>query len=90
MNENIKTTTLSKAEPETPEKTAPKAPEAPVKAEKPKQDTIYTLEEFSAAPGVLGANVDVIRAAFRCAGKKEATLKEAMTIVKKFKESEVK
>lgn len=66
------------------------APEAHRDASKPKDNSLYTCDEFAANPGVLGANQDIIRAALRVAGKNTATIEEAKKIVKEFSERKVK
>lgn len=54
-------------------------------------EPLYTVEEFAKAPQTLGVNTpDLIRAAFKTAGKTEATVSEANAILKKFKSKEVK
>lgn len=51
----------------------------------------YTVDEYANAPQSLGvSSPDIIRAAFKVAGKKEATTEEAKAIVNKFKNKEVK
>lgn len=52
----------------------------------------YTVEEFAAAPKSLGENTspDIIRAAFKVAGKKEATIEDAKKIVEKYARKEIK
>lgn len=51
----------------------------------------YTVDEFAAAPKSLGVtSPDIIRAAFKVAGKTEATLEEAKKLVLDFKKKEVK
>lgn len=51
----------------------------------------YTVEEFVAAPSALDVeSTDLIRAAFKNAGKEEATVTEAKKIVNEFKKKEVK
>ena len=51
----------------------------------------YTVEEFVAAPSALDVeSPDLIRAAFKNAGKEEATVTEAKKIVNEFKKKEVK
>ena len=53
--------------------------------------TTYTVDEFAAAPKVLEVNSpDIIRAAFKVAGKDEATVEEAKRIVSSFKKKGVK
>lgn len=71
-------------------KTPQEAPEAATVAKKAASAAVYTLDEFSENADVLGANRDIIHAAFRCAKKTSATLEEAKKLVKEFKESEVK
>lgn len=54
-------------------------------------ESTYTIQEFAAAPNVLGAkNTDIVTAALKLAGKETYTVSEAKEIVKKFKEKEVK
>lgn len=51
----------------------------------------YTVAEFVAAPSTLDVqSPDLIRAAFKQAGKEEATIAEAKKIVNEFKTKEVK
>lgn len=51
----------------------------------------YTVDEFAAAPTTLEVkSPDIIRAAFKVAGKHEATLEEAKKIVSDFKKKGVK
>lgn len=51
----------------------------------------YTVAEFVAAPSTLDVqSPDLIRAAFKQAGKEEATVTEAKKIVNDFKKKEVK
>lgn len=51
----------------------------------------YTVDEFAKAPSALDIqSADLIRAAFRKAGKEEATIAEAKKIVNEFKKKEVK
>lgn len=51
----------------------------------------YTVDEFAKAPESLNVTSgDLIRAAFRKAGKDEATLDEAKKLVSDFKKKEVK
>lgn len=51
----------------------------------------YTVDEFAAAPKVLEvSSPDIIRAAFKVAGKTEATVEEAKKIVSSFKKKGVK
>lgn len=51
----------------------------------------YTVEEFASAPNSLGVSTpDIIRAAFKVAGKDKATIEEAKNIINKFKLKEVK
>lgn len=51
----------------------------------------YTVDEFAAAPKSLEVNSpDLIRAAFKVAGKVEATVEEAKRIVSSFKKKGVK
>ena len=65
------------------------APAAKVAA-KPAAPT-YTVDEFAAAPKALDvSSPDIIRAAFKVAGKTEATLEEAKKIVSSFKKKGVK
>ena len=53
--------------------------------------SVYTVDEFAAAPKSLNVNSpDIIRAAFRLAGKDKATVEEAKKIVTDFKKKEVK
>lgn len=67
-------------------KTETKAPVAKTPAE-----PAYTVEEFAKVPQSLGVeSPDLIRAAFKIEGKKEATVEEAKTILKKFRSKEVK
>lgn len=52
---------------------------------------MYTVNEFCKAPQTLDvSNPDIIRAAFKTAGVKSATVDDAKAIVKKFKNKEVK
>lgn len=67
-----------------------KTKEAPKPVAKQTEAT-YTVDEFASAPQSVGANTqDIIRAAFRVAGKESATIEEAKKIVKDFKERKVK
>lgn len=51
----------------------------------------YTVDEFAAAPKSLDVtSPDIIRAAFRLAGKDKATVEEAKKIVADFRKKEVK
>ena len=51
----------------------------------------YTVEEFMAVPNSVGvSSPDLIKAAFKIAGKEKATVEEAKKIVEKFKNKEVK
>lgn len=51
----------------------------------------YTVDEFATAPKSLGVtSPDLIRAAFKVAGKVEATVEEAKKIVSDFKKRGVK
>ena len=51
----------------------------------------YSVEEFASAPNSLGVSTpDIIRAAFKVAGKDKATIEEAKNIINKFKLKEVK
>lgn len=51
----------------------------------------YTVEEFVKAPKTIGVeSPDIIRAAFKVAGKDSATVEEAKKIVETFKKKEVK
>lgn len=53
--------------------------------------TTYTVEEFAAAPKTLGVeSPDIVTAAFRVKGKKEATVEEAKKIVKEYAGKEIK
>lgn len=52
---------------------------------------MYTVEEFAKVPQSLGLeNPDIIRAAFKTAKVKSATVDDAKAIVNKFKNKEVK
>lgn len=70
--------------------TPTEATEAPKKDNTPYDNTVYSVDEFAAAAGVLEANADIVRAAFRVAGLKEATFKDAKNLVDTFKKTEVK
>lgn len=51
----------------------------------------YTVDEFAAAPNSVGVqSADIVRAAFKMAGKEVATLEEAKKIVSVFRKKEVK
>lgn len=63
---------------ETPTKSAPVA-------SKEEKESVYSMEEYAAQSSLLDASPDLILAAFRYAGKKSATLKEAAALVDKFK-----
>lgn len=53
--------------------------------------TVYTVKEFAEAhQSQFGCSQDMVVAAFMHAGKKEATLKEAKTIIENFRKREVK
>lgn len=51
----------------------------------------YTVDEFAKAPKSLGVeSSDIIRAAFKTAGKDSATVEEAKKLVNEFKNKGVK
>lgn len=52
--------------------------------------SVYTVEEFAAAPDVVGAkSVDIVRAALTTGNKASYTIEEAKTIIKDFAKKEV-
>lgn len=53
-------------------------------------ESTYTVDEFVKAAKKLNASSDIVKAAFKCAGKEKATLEEAKKIVNTFKSKEVK
>lgn len=63
---------------EIPTKSSPMAP-------KEEKESVYSMEEYAAQSSLLDASPDLILAAFRYAGKRSATLKEAAAFVDKFK-----
>lgn len=67
-----------------------KANVQPKTVQSPAKESTYTVEEFAAAPGSLGASADIVNAALVSAGKDSYTVSEAKDIVKKFKDKEVK
>ena len=63
------------------QKAAPRAVSSPT----------YTVQEFAAAPHILGAkSPDIVRAALLKAGKTSLTVAEAKVIINNFKNKEVK
>lgn len=50
----------------------------------------YSVEEFMERPDTLDASPDLICAAFVMAGRKEASIREAIKLVNDFKKEEVK
>lgn len=53
-------------------------------------ESTYAVAEFVKASKKLNASPDIVKAAFKCAGKTQATLEEAKKIVNTFKSKEVK
>lgn len=67
------------------QETVQKAPKAAVSS------PTYTVQEFAAAPHILGVkSPDIVRAALLKSGKTSLTVAEAQIIVNKFKNKEVK
>lgn len=60
------------------------------KAAKQEQGSVYSIDDFANNASLLKASPDIVRAALKCAGKNEATFKEALKIVTEFKERKVK
>ena len=86
LNEKKAVETVSK-----PQKTVAKQSETVSKPQNTVSEPTYTVEEFVAAPSTLGVeSTDLIRAAFRNAGKEEATVSEAKNLVNDFRKKEVK
>lgn len=51
----------------------------------------YTVEEYAKTPKILGVeSPDIVTAAFKVKGKKEATIDEAKKIVKEYAGKEIK
>lgn len=64
---------------------------APIPAKAVQKEATYTVNEFAAvAASVFDSKPDIVKAALRLAGKERATKSEAIDIVKKFREREVK
>ena len=53
-------------------------------------DTVYSAEELANAPQMFGTRKECVAAALKYYGKKEATVKEAQELVRKFLSKEVK
>ena len=58
---------------------------SPMASKEEKESGVYSMEEYAAQSSLLDASPDLILAAFRYAGKRSATLKEAAAFVDKFK-----
>ena len=56
----------------------------------PGSEERYSVEEFMERPHTLGTSSDLICAAFAMAGRKEASIREAIKLVNDFKKEEVK
>lgn len=55
-----------------------------------KEMSKYSIEDFATAFKTMDATPDIIRAALRMEGKEAYTKEEAQTIIKKYKNQEVK
>lgn len=53
-------------------------------------ESIYTAEQLAENHKTFGTSYEIVAVALRLAGKTEATLSEAKTIIEKFKTKEVK
>jgi hypothetical protein len=65
--------------------------EASVQKTPQEQESVYTAEQLAGAhDSVFGVRREIVVVALRIAGKKEATVTEARTIIENFKNKEVK
>lgn len=66
------------------------AEEASVLKTPQEQESVYTADQLAGAHEVFGVRREIVVVALRLAGKKEATVAEARTIIENFKNKEVK
>lgn len=66
------------------------AVEKPAKAKAPVVESVYTAAELAESHKAFNTSREIVVVALRLAGKQQATLAEAKSIIEKFKNKEVK